>query len=70
MKSKWKKLALPGFYERKTEPNGDVYYVRESTTRGKGNPVAVPPGEEGVFFARLNFPIRSSKEKVILNIYF
>ena len=55
MKSKWKKLALPGFYDRKTGPNGEVHYVRESTTRGTGDNVSVPPGEqEGTIIVIMN----------------
>ena len=63
MKSKWKKLAIPGFYDRKTGPNGEIHYVRESTTRGKGNPVSVPPAEqEGTLIVIMNCTLSRKPE--------
>ena len=44
--SEWKQNAIHGFYDRKVTDDEHIYYVRESTTRGRGNPYWYPPGEE------------------------
>jgi len=47
-RSVWKRNTIEGFYDRKVDEDGNIYYVRESITRGIPNNHWYPPTEEPV----------------------